>query len=151
MVDKEVILDRFAIIKKSVKRLKELAAIPEQEFTSDEDCFAIAEHHLRRALEAILDIGRHICVKDNLGHPQDYTEILELLGKNGVLEQDFCEEIKGMAGYRNRLVHMYNQISYSELYDILQNRLEDFNVYIKQVNQYIEENDINDEKGDKYG
>lgn len=137
MVDKEVILDRLSIIKNSVKRLRELATIPEEEFISDGDCFAIAEHHLRRSLEAVLDIGRHICVKDTLGQPQDYTEVFDILGKNGILNKEFAEDIKGMAGYRNRLVHMYNQISVDEVYDILQNKLEDFNTYNRQILRYI--------------
>ncbi len=44
------------------------------------DNFAIAEHHLRRALEAVLDIGRHIVAKKGLGRPEDYRGIFELLG-----------------------------------------------------------------------
>jgi uncharacterized protein YutE (UPF0331/DUF86 family) len=137
MVDKEMVLDRLALIKKSLEKLKELGQIPEEEFLVDEDCFAIAEHHLRRALEAVLDIGRHICVHDKLGQPEDYTGILELLGQKNILEKDFMQRIKGMAGYRNRLVHMYNQVSTRELYTILQTRLDDFAEFIAQIMKYI--------------
>ena len=58
-------MDRIDMINMSLKRLKELANIPKDNFVKNDDYFAIAEHHLRRALEATLDIGRHICVKDN--------------------------------------------------------------------------------------
>jgi len=137
MVNREMVLDRISIIKGSYKRLKELAALPQEKFNQDEDCYAIAEHHLRRALEAILDIGRHICVKDNLGQPTDYTEIIEILGKKDILNKDFSEKIKGIAGYRNRLVHMYNQVSYKELYDILNSRIDDFKQFNSQIINYM--------------
>ncbi|MFW5992439.1 MAG: HepT-like ribonuclease domain-containing protein [Halanaerobiaceae bacterium] len=35
------------------------------------------------------------------------------------------------------MVHMYNQIDADELYDILDNRLEDFNIYINQIVKYL--------------
>jgi uncharacterized protein YutE (UPF0331/DUF86 family) len=59
------------------------------------------------------------------------------LGKKNVLEKEFVERIKGMAGYRNRLVQMYNQISNQEMYSILQTRLEDFDEFIARILSYI--------------
>ncbi|WP_373995605.1 MULTISPECIES: HepT-like ribonuclease domain-containing protein [unclassified Neomoorella] len=41
----------------------------------------IFPEHLRRALEALLDIGRHIIAKKGLGRPEDYKSIIILLGK----------------------------------------------------------------------
>ncbi len=137
MVDKEVILDRMEIINISLRRLGELANIPEKEFTKNDDYYAIAEHHLRRAIEATLDIGRHICVKNNLGQPQDYTEIFDILDKGGVLKENFAEKIRGMAGYRNRLVHMYNEVAADELYQILQKKLDDFKEFTDEIMHYI--------------
>lgn len=137
MVNREIVLDRISIIKNSLKRLKEISKLPKNEFKENDDYFAIAEHHLRRALEAILDLGRHICVKEDLGQPQDYTEVFDILNSGGVLDAEFTESIRGMAGYRNRLVHMYNQVEKEEIYQILQQRLDDFEIFIQKVMDYI--------------
>ncbi|MFW6266551.1 MAG: type VII toxin-antitoxin system HepT family RNase toxin [Halanaerobiales bacterium] len=137
MVNKEILLDRLNIIKNSIERLKKLSNISEAEFKSSDDYYAIAEHHLRRSLEAVLDIGRHICVKESLGKPQDYTEIFDILYKGGVLDKEFAERIRGMAGYRNRLVHMYNQVSRDELFQIIQERMLDFEKFTKEILEYI--------------
>jgi len=137
MVNREVVLDRISIIKNSLKRLKEISKLSKQEFKNNDDYFAIAEHHLRRSLEAVIDLGRHICVKEDLGQPQDYTEVFDILNNGGVLSKEFTESIRGMAGYRNRLVHMYNQIDKEEIYQILQERLDDFDIFTNEIMNYI--------------
>jgi len=140
MVNREVVLDRISIIKNSLKRLKEISKLSKQEFKNNDDYFAIAEHHLRRSLEAVIDLGRHICVKEDLGQPQDYTEVFDILNNGGVLSKEFTESIRGMAGYRNRLVHMYNQIDKEEIYQILQERLDDFDIFTNEIMNYINKN-----------
>jgi len=140
MVNREVVLDRISIIKNSLKRLKEISKLSKQEFKNNDDYFAIAEHHLRRSLEAVIDLGRHICVKEDLGQPQDYTEVFDILNNGGVLSKEFTESIRGMAGYRNRLVHMYNQIDREEIYQILQERLDDFDIFTNEIMNYINKN-----------
>jgi len=63
----------------------------------------LAEHHLRRSLEALFDIGRHIIAKKGYGKPENYKQIIEKLGQHKVISPDFANKIQGMAGYRNRL------------------------------------------------
>jgi len=52
-------MERIALMRTSVYRLKEFRKMEEEEFLVNPDNYAIAEHHLRRALECLLDIGRH--------------------------------------------------------------------------------------------
>lgn len=103
----EMLSDRIAVISKAVNRLEKMKELTLKDFLQDDDNFAIAEHNIRMALEGIFDIGRHIVVKSGLGKPDDYRQILVILSQNKILPPDFFEKIKGMAGYRNRLVHLY--------------------------------------------
>jgi len=57
MINKEVVYNRIDMINRSTTRLKKLAAIPRTQFAADPDNFAIAEHHLRRALESLFDFS----------------------------------------------------------------------------------------------
>jgi len=139
MVNREVVLDRIDIINNSLKRLKEISQLPQDEFKENDDYYAIAEHHLRIALEATLDVGRHICIKEDLGQPKDYTEVFDILNSGGILDAEFTESIRGMAGYRNRLVHMYNKVDKEEIYQILQKRLDDFETFSDAIMDYINE------------
>jgi len=133
-----MIQDRLDQIRTSVNRLSRLSAMTREAFLADPDAFALAEHHLRRSLEAALDIGRHIVAKKGLGKPEDYSEVLSLLGQHGVLPFEFASQIRGMASYRNRLVHLYAQVTPSEIYDLTSTRLGDLSEYSRLILAYLD-------------
>lgn len=137
MLKYELITARLDQIRRSANRLRRLAQLPKNEFAADPDNFAIAEHHLRRALEALLDIGRHIIAKKGLGRPEEYRAVIVILGQNGILPKEYADKIKGMAGYRNRLVHGYAEIDVEEIYEIINSRLDDFEEFCRHITEYL--------------
>lgn len=139
MLNYDMIYDRIAIINKAANRLEKIRNLSLKDFIQDIDNYAIAEHNLRIALEAIFDIGRHILVKLGLGKPEDYRQVLVLLGQNHILPMDFVDRIIGMAGYRNRLVHLYNEVSEEEIYRVIQENLDDIKDYAMFILKYIKE------------
>ncbi len=44
-----------------------------------------------------------------------------------------------MAGFRNRLVHVYLDIDVGEIYRIIQENLDDFAGFVRQVKEFISE------------
>lgn len=137
MFNEQLVADRAQLIRASVARLKGLASLSWQEFTSNPDNFAIAEHHLRRALQAVLDLGRHVVVKAGLGNPANYRDIFDLLEKGGILDPDFARKVRGMAGYRNRLVHDYARVDEKEMFSLIRNELDDLLVLLERLLEYI--------------
>ncbi len=85
MVSFEFIEDRLAQIRASSVRLKKMQELTREQFLANPDYYAIAEHHLRRSLESMFDIGRHIIAKKGFGNPEQYSHILELLGQHNII------------------------------------------------------------------
>ncbi|MFZ5650680.1 MAG: type VII toxin-antitoxin system HepT family RNase toxin [Bacillota bacterium] len=139
MYNKNLIAERLNIIRSAVKRLKLLAQIPAEEFCGNEDCVDIAENRLRRAIEALFDLGRHLVVKTGAGVPSDYRSIIKLLTESGIIPDEFSRQIAGMSGYRNRLIHDYNKVTPEELYQVLQTRLSDFELFCQHIVDYQKE------------
>jgi len=138
MLNLDLIRDRVDLIYRSIARLEKLAALSEEQFQANPDNFAIAEHHLRRALESIFDIGRHIVAKAGLGHPVDYRPILVTLGQQGILPSEFAETIKNMAGYRKRLLHGYADVTPHELHALIKTRLTDLEEFCRHILRYVD-------------
>ncbi|HCJ79710.1 hypothetical protein DK28_0205375 [Peptococcaceae bacterium SCADC1_2_3] len=139
MFNQALIAERIGIIQSSVSRLKKLARTPQEQFCIDEDSVDIAENRLHRALEALFDLGRHLVVKSGAGVPPDYRSVIEKLKEAQILPIEFAQQITGMAGYRNRLIHEYNKVTPEELYEIIQTRLSDFTIFCKYVVDYLQE------------
>lgn len=55
----------------------------------------------------------------------EYREIAAKLADCGVLSADESALLKVLAGYRNRLVHFYHEVSTEELYEICVRELGD--------------------------
>ncbi len=121
----KVVAERISWIRDMVRRIGELPLQTIEAFCLDPHSAAAAESYLRRALEALLDLGRHILAK-GFGHAAtEYKEIPKTLLKDGVLSDEEAELMRELAGYRNRMVHFYDEISNQELFDICTRHLSD--------------------------
>ena len=124
-VDLRVALAKLEIVEKMLAAIASLPLSGLDTFVRDPRMVAAGESYLRRSLEALLDLGRHILAKA-FGRPvSEYGEIGDALGVEGVLSQEDAELLRRMAGYRNRLVHLYHEVDDTELYRILTQHLAD--------------------------
>lgn len=137
MIDRNRILDLIQEIRQNAKRLEEISQMSFPEFAANADNYAIAEHHLRRVLEAILDIGRHIIARQGLGRPGNYTQIFDILGREAVLPAKFVKENRGLPGYRNRLVHIYHEVTTEEIFEIISTKLPAIKEFCRLIVEYI--------------
>jgi uncharacterized protein YutE (UPF0331/DUF86 family) len=96
------------------------------------------ERNFQVAIECILDIGNHIIAERGFESPDDNEDIIRILGNEGIVPLDFAESIKGIAGFRNILVHEYTGIDYGLLYNYLVNRLDDFREFARYISAYLE-------------
>ncbi len=132
----KMIEDRIGFITKSIGQLRKLGALGEKAFLAD-DHPAAAESYLRRSLEAMFDIGRHIMAKIAGKGIVEYKEIVSGLYELKILSKRTAGKLKLMAGYRNRMVHFYHEIPEKELYSIIRNNLNDIERFIKEIKKFI--------------
>ncbi|MBI3981631.1 MAG: DUF86 domain-containing protein [Gemmatimonadetes bacterium] len=106
-------------------------------FEADERNIAAAESYVRRALEALLDLGRHVLAKGFGRAPTEYKEIADGLIDAGVLDKERGRLLREMAGYRNRLVHFYDEVTRPELYQICTQRVRDVETVMEAILSWI--------------
>ncbi|MFH0813931.1 MAG: DUF86 domain-containing protein [Pseudomonadota bacterium] len=137
-LNREVLQTRISYIEDSLRSLERFKGITYKEFHSNSDNFRIAFYDLHRALEAIMDIGTHILSRIPGARPASYKDIPRLLEKNKIVPVDFAtNSLTKMAGYRNRMVHFYGEITEIEIYKIIQEELEDFYTFLKLINAVL--------------
>ena len=124
-ISKRVVLDRIAWIEQMLEDIRGLPLDNREQFFADKRNVWAAESCLRRALEALLDLGRHILAKGFGLGVSEYKEVAARLREKGVLNDDEARLLRMLAGYRNRVVHFYHQVTPDELYEICANQLGD--------------------------
>lgn len=138
MINKQLIIDRLVLIDGYLKELRILASLDKDSFLNDKKNAAAAESFLRRSLEAIFDIGRHILAKTgNIDLSTEYKAIAKGLGEKGFVGSETSKKLVEMAGYRNRMVHLYNMVSEEELYSIITSELKDIEKFITEIKKNI--------------
>jgi uncharacterized protein YutE (UPF0331/DUF86 family) len=137
-LDKEKIIERIEDIKNMVLELKKFQKMELEDFIKNKDFYPLASYYLRIAMEAVLTISTHILSRiPTNGKKKDYTQVILSLGDYGVLPKDFAQKLKGMAGYRNRLVHLYWKVIPKELLGIIKEDLSDFEEFIGHIEKFI--------------
>lgn len=97
-------------------------------------------------LQALLDVSQHFLTRlPDMKTTGEYRKDVRALGQAGILGKDFVDTAEKMAGYRNRLVHFYLDVSPKELYDILQNHLEDIAEFKRQLAKFVDEHKDDDQ------
>jgi uncharacterized protein YutE (UPF0331/DUF86 family) len=139
-LSKRVIGDRLAWIDKMVAEIRALPLDSYEEFSVNRRDVWAAESCLRRALEAIFDLGRHILAKGFGLGITEYKQIASELETAGVLSHSRARLLSTLAGYRNRLVHFYPEVTSEELYQICHDNLDDLlrikDAFRKWVNEH---------------
>jgi len=139
-INKKVITQRAFWIHQMIEAIKDLPIENKKEFFQNRHNIAAAESYLRRALEALLDFGRHILAKGFAYPATEYREIAKGLLEKGVLAEKEENLLRKVAGYRNRMVHFYNEITPEELYEICCNNLDELKLLLDKMIEWLKEN-----------
>ena len=138
-IDSSVVAQRIFWISQMMDSLEDLRFEEKVAFLADRHKIAAAESYLRRALEALFDIGRHILAKRFAYPATEYKEIAKGLSDNKVLVEKEAELMRKMAGYRNRMVHFYHEITPEELHEICLYHLSEIKLLVDKLVQWTKE------------
>jgi len=139
-INEKTLLEKENTIRAMLDGIRALPLASLADFTADRRNQAAAESYLRRSLEALFDLGRHILAKGFGKGITEYKETALELMNRGLIGKTNAASMKILAGYRNRMVHFYNEISERELFDICTSQLSDIESVLMEINGWIKQN-----------
>jgi len=120
-----------------LKYLSEIQKVNKKSFLADYHFFGLAERYLQLAIEVILDVGKLVVVAENLRRPEDNQDIFVVLREKKIISPAIFEKLAGISGFRNILVHDYEKIDREIIFKKLQNNLDDFRNFKKEISKYL--------------
>jgi uncharacterized protein YutE (UPF0331/DUF86 family) len=137
MVDKHLILRKFATLEEYLSQMNEYANISLKDYADDWKIQRIVERTLQMMIETCLDISSHIISDEKLRVPETYADMFRILVQNSILEEPHLEAFEKMAKFRNIVVHDYEKINPEIVVAILRNNLQDFKGFQTSIIMYL--------------
>lgn len=139
-ISRVVVADKISLVRRMLDGIRSLPLDSVGTFTADPRMVAAGDSYLRRALEALLDLARHVLAKGFGRAPAEYAEVARELGEVGVVDGGLAAKLVVMARYRNRMVHFYDEITDEELFGILTGQLRDVEDVMSAVTSWLAAN-----------
>ena len=133
----DVILSEKESIERCVQQIRRYYAM-QSELPFEKDHLkqdAIAAN-LQRAAEQAIDLANHIIRKEKLGFPKESKESFEILARATVIPQELADKLKGMVGFRNIMVHQYQEMDIKIMVDVIEHHLDDLVFFTTQVMEF---------------
>jgi uncharacterized protein YutE (UPF0331/DUF86 family) len=135
--DATVVRRHLLALDEAVQQLRRHAGRPLAVLSSDPDERWTVERGLQLCAQNALDIATHLAASAGRDAP-DYASAIDVLADLGVLPDEFALRFRGIAGFRNVLVHGYLGVNLPRLHALLNSGLEDFVEFARLVEEYLQ-------------
>lgn len=136
MVDKKFIKRKISFIQRDLARLKEFEDLSFDEAAKDWRSYSVIKNLLMEIIGRGIDINQHLIAelsKAENGVPLDYTESFLKLIELKVLPKVFGEKIAKSAGFRNAIVHGYNELNKYIVYYSVKEAIKEYSQYCEYI------------------
>jgi uncharacterized protein YutE (UPF0331/DUF86 family) len=131
--DLDKLRDKIQFIRAQVESLEAARRGGREAFLQDSTLETAAIRRIQIAVEAMLDAANHIVAREGLGVPRTYRESMRLLVDADILPRDRAGVFEKMVGFRNRAVHLYDEINPEEVWTIIDTELDDFEAFVRAI------------------
>lgn len=133
LVDREKLRSHLDHLRGDLRRLERVRAEGRPAFLDEEVTQAAATRWLQTAVEAMIDTANHVIAREGLGVPKAYADSMEILVREGVLPADQRGTLVAMVRFRNRVVHLYDEVRAEDIWDIIERDLGGFETFVAAI------------------
>ena len=123
LVPDDVMFNKAAVIERSLRRVLEIyRADPDLADLMHVDALTL---NVERACQAAIDLAMHVVASKHLGMPQSQADAFRLLADAGAIDRKLSERMIGMCGFRNVLIHQYQELEVDLLHEVASEHWQD--------------------------
>lgn len=133
-MDRVVVDQKLESLRRSVLRVENKMPETLQQLLDDVDAQDIVALNITRAIQICVDIAAHwLSENSTQPAPQTMGQTFEALAAAGVIEQALSDRLKKAVGFRNVMVHSYDEINWAIVHAIGTEHLSDFKSFAKAM------------------
>ena len=136
MLDKERLLAKIDELEGYLREIEQVKPASLEEYKKVEKKRS-SERLLQLSIECMIDICALMVTGLRLGLPSEEDDLFERLEQAGIISALMKETLRKMKAFRNILVHEYGRIDDQLVYELLQNKLDDFERFKNEILEAI--------------
>jgi uncharacterized protein YutE (UPF0331/DUF86 family) len=140
-VDPDVVRELLAALRDYISRLERME-FQREELLKDIDRQDLVSHRLHTAVEAMIDISMHLASGLNLPKRHKASDVIALLGEEGILSSELTQRLTKAPAARNVMVHEYYDVDYELIADNYEDNILDLKDFAREITQYLQQEDI---------
>jgi uncharacterized protein YutE (UPF0331/DUF86 family) len=134
VVQNGVVVSKLAIIEEYLEKLQGYLPVSMEQFASDWGLQKITERSLQVMIEVMIDIAERILAHKGVAPQKTATDTIKKLQDLAITRNG--DAYTKMVRFRNLVVHQYASIKTEIVYSILKNNLNDFKMFIDEIQAY---------------
>ncbi len=83
--------------------------------------------------QVCIDMANHVIASSGWRTPADFRDVFTVLEEEGVIAGELAERMRALAGLRNRLVHLYEEVDDRIVHESLREGLDDLSSFSQAV------------------
>lgn len=117
-LDREILAERTSALERHLKRVSDRLPRNPSDFIHGSDVSDAVILHLWQAVQLTIYTALSACVALHLGTPSSYAAAFFKLREANYLDGDLAVRLAHAAGFRNRIVHAYEELDMQKIYKI---------------------------------
>lgn len=141
MIDRELIVEKINLITRDLERLEEFSGMEISEVARDYLRYAALKNIFMEIIGRAIDINEHLisqCFEPGREIPKTYKDTFLLLGELKIMSPDFADEISKSAGFRNAIVHEYNNLDKGIVYKSVGEAVDQYKKYCEYILNFLD-------------
>lgn len=108
------------------------------DIAQDEIAIHAMERCLQMSIEAIIDVGNLLIDAFIMRDPGSYTDIVDILLDEGVVESEPASVLTNVVSFRRQLVNEYTSVPAQEMVELVRSSLPVLRTFAPSVRQFVE-------------
>ncbi|HUU02483.1 MAG TPA: DUF86 domain-containing protein [Myxococcota bacterium] len=136
-LDREILAEKIAAVERHLLRVaKRLPADPASLRPSTDAADSVILH-LWQAVQIIIDLALSTCLNLKLGTPASYADSFRSLAQAGYLDRELADRLTKAAGFRNLVVHTYENLDMRRIHEAAVNGPADLRSFLQALGKLV--------------
>lgn len=131
MVDPDRVRRLLTALERYRNRLAELADVPSAEYL-DKHAYA-GRYLVQAAAQLCIDLALHVIASEGWEPPSSFRDSFTVLASHDAIDRELAGRLRNLAGLRNRLVHLYEDVDDRRVQQALPDGLADFDDFTRAI------------------